>query len=125
MEAIQSLNRSRDEFEISFACHLDDIKEDIRGLLEESKDMNHRLAQLTSLNTKLHNLDKEQKYQQKQVKAIKSLHFAQLHRRWSRIEIADKFTNSWLFDESQTTFLEWLREGRGMFWISGKVPYPS
>ncbi|KAF7536590.1 hypothetical protein G7054_g4399 [Neopestalotiopsis clavispora] len=82
--------------------------------------MNHRLAQLTSLNTKLHNLDKEQKYQQKQVKAIKSLHFAQLHRRWSRIEIADKFTNSWLFDESQTTFLEWLREGKGMFWISGK-----
>lgn len=121
MGAIENLNRSRDEFDINFSCRLDDMREDIQGLLKKSRNISNQLAQLTSLSTKLSNFDKEQHRRQKQATVIKSLHFTELHRRWSRIEDADQFTNAWLFDQSQTSFVEWLRHGRGMFWISGKV----
>lgn len=121
MAAIDSLNRSGKDLGINFSSRLDDMQEDIKHLVEKSEIINDQLAQLTSLNTKLGNFEREQQEMRKQAKIIKSLHFTELNRRWSQIEDADRFTNAWLFDESQTAFSDWLKNGEGMFWISGKV----
>lgn len=121
MAAIENLNRSKDELGISFSSRLNNMQEDIKSLVEKSDIVSDQLAQLTSLNTKLGNFEKEQQERRRQARVIKSLHFPEVNRRWSQIEDADQFTNSWLFDESQTAFSDWLKNGEGMFWISGKV----
>ncbi|XXG99970.1 hypothetical protein Hte_006311 [Hypoxylon texense] len=120
MTALEALDRSKSELAINFSARLDDIQGDIRRLIEMSTDHDTQTAQRTSLMTKLENFEKEQSKRQRQVEVIKSLHFAVLHRRWFLIEDADPFTNSWLFDESQTSFLDWLEKGDGIFWIGGK-----
>ncbi|KAI0159875.1 hypothetical protein GGR52DRAFT_576619 [Hypoxylon sp. FL1284] len=116
----RALNIFKEELSINFSSRMDHIQEDIQRLINKSSDRDARAAQLTSFVTGLEVLVREHDERRRQVNIIKSLYFAELHRRWSRIEDADLLTNSWLFDESQTSFLDWLRCGEGMFYINGK-----
>ncbi|KAK8061161.1 hypothetical protein PG997_015382 [Apiospora hydei] len=121
MAEIEVLSRSKDELAINLSSRFEDIQDDILRLSEKSADLDTQAAQLRSLVTKLESFQRERSNWQKKIGVIESLHFEDIKRRWSNIEEADKFTNSWLFDESQTSFLAWLKGGSGMFWIGGKA----
>ena len=58
---------------------------------------------------------------------LKSLYFPEIHSRQEEIANAHKKTFQWIFDESGekvrpwSNFIEWLEEGSGTYWISGKA----
>lgn len=122
MAEIRAIHQSADHLAINFSSRLEDIQEEtILKLSGISKSLEEHDAQTTSLLTKLHSLEIEKVNREKKIRVIESLHFTEINRRWSIIEDADTFTNSWIFDESQTSFMSWLKSGSGMFWIGGKV----
>ncbi|KAK7991117.1 hypothetical protein PG990_015397 [Apiospora arundinis] len=121
MAEIRAIHQSADHLAINFSSRLEDIQEEtILKLSGISKSLEEHDAQTTSLLTKLHSLEIEKVNREKKIRVIESLHFTEINRRWSIIEDADTFTNSWIFDESQTSFMSWLKSGSGMFWIGGK-----
>lgn len=77
--------------------------------------------QRAALKEHLDLLEQERITCQRQSRVIRSLYFPELRRRWSQITDADQFTNAWLFDPTRTNFVEWLKDGDGIYWISGKV----
>ncbi|KAK7936644.1 uncharacterized protein PG986_015082 [Apiospora aurea] len=121
MAEIEALSRSKDGLAINLSSRFDDIQGNILRLSERSADLDTQAAQLRSLVTKLESFRRERSNWKKKIGVIQSLHFKLIYRRWSNVEDAGKFTNSWLFDESQTSFLAWLKGGSGMFWIGGKA----
>ncbi|KAF7927551.1 uncharacterized protein EAE98_005933 [Botrytis deweyae] len=58
---------------------------------------------------------------------LRSLHFKTIKDREARIKSAHNHTFDWIFDDSdtvtghQTQFQDWLRNGNGIYWISGKA----
>lgn len=97
----------------------DTIQSDIQELVREQQEM--QAAQLDLLMQSLRACEDERRICQHQLEVLRSLRFEELYRRWSSIEETERLTNSWLFDRSQTTFIEWLEGHDGIYWISGKV----
>lgn len=93
-------------------------EEDIRNH-EISTVMSSRLSALAAKGTML----------TKQLKIIQSLCFPTILQREEYIKEAHPATFDWLFENSQglthsgieTTILDWLRSGNGIYWISGKA----
>lgn len=54
---------------------------------------------------------------------LRSLQFASIRRRHGDIQEAHERTLEWLFDEKGTSFVSWLENGRGVYWINGLVRY--
>ena len=58
---------------------------------------------------------------------LRSLSFATLRDRQQSVDLPYQQTFQWIFDESNeakrpwSNFCEWLREGKGIYWINGKV----
>jgi hypothetical protein len=52
---------------------------------------------------------------------IRSLQFPSIKRRHTEIETAQQDTLEWIFDKSETNFLQWLETGNGIYWINGLV----
>ncbi|KAI7326736.1 hypothetical protein KC315_g7402 [Hortaea werneckii] len=52
---------------------------------------------------------------------LQSLHFPEFRDRNKAITEAHAHTFEWIFEEGSTRFKNWLCEGDGMFWISGKA----
>lgn len=118
LSKLSALKRSQEELGIKYNSKLDRIQENILQLFESEQA---RDGQLVALKKHLDSLVQESAVCQKQYRVIKSLYFPELLRRWSDITNADKFTNDWLFDSTKTNFLAWLKDGKGIYWISGKV----
>ncbi|GKZ74569.1 hypothetical protein AnigIFM50267_000806 [Aspergillus niger] len=97
----------------------DTIQSDIQGLVRGQQEM--QAAQLVLLMQSLRACEDERRICQHQLEVLRSLRFEELYRRWSSIEETERLTNSWLFDRSQTTFVEWLEGHDGIYWISGKL----
>lgn len=115
---LSALKISQEELGIKYDFKLDNIQENILQLV---KSEHVREGQLAALKEHLDSLAQETAVCRKQYRVIKSLYFPELPRRWSEITDADKFTNDWLFDSTKTSFLAWLKGGKGIYWISGRV----
>lgn len=79
---------------------------------------------LAGLSTKLIMLQKEQSLCTMQMKVLESLYFTEIRRRWRQIQNADKGSNEWIYDLTQTSFISWLegrKEGDVFFYITGRV----
>ncbi|CAJ2511216.1 Uu.00g068410.m01.CDS01 [Anthostomella pinea] len=50
---------------------------------------------------------------------LESLVFQQMKTRRDNIDDAHDETLRWIYDESRTTFLKWLEEGTGIYWVNG------
>lgn len=50
-----------------------------------------------------------------------SLLFPEIFLRKSRIPEAHQETFEWIFDESRTSFADWLKSCRGLYWVKGKA----
>ncbi|KAH6637095.1 hypothetical protein F5144DRAFT_592057 [Chaetomium tenue] len=118
LSKLSALKRSQEELGIKYNSKLDRIHENILQLFESEQV---RDGQLVALKEHLDSLVQESAVCQKQYRVIKSLYFPELLRRWSDITNADNFTNDWLFDSTKTNFLAWLKDGKGIYWISGKA----
>lgn len=118
LSKLSTLKISQEELGIKYDCKLDNIQENILHLVESE---HVREGQLVALKEHLDSLARESVVCRKQYQVIKSLYFPELPLRWPEITDADKFTNDWLFDSTKTSFLAWLKGGKGIYWISGKV----
>jgi hypothetical protein len=118
LSKLSALKISQEELGIRYNSKLDTIQENILQLVESEQV---REGELAVLKEHLDSLARESAVCRKQYRVIKSLYFPELSRRWSEITNADKSTNDWIFDLTKTNFLAWLKEGKGIYWISGKV----
>jgi hypothetical protein len=59
----------------------------------------------------------------RQAQVVKSLYVPVLNKRWREIPEADLASNSWLFSPQCGIYLNWLKQGDGVFLITGKVLY--
>ncbi|KPM39267.1 hypothetical protein AK830_g7298 [Neonectria ditissima] len=116
---LNTLKESQRQLRINYDSKLDGIQEAILRLAVQGQEA--RGSQLTALKENLDLLEQERIICQRQSRVIKSLYFPELRRRWSQITDADQFTNTWLFDPTRTNFSEWLKNGDGIYWISGKA----
>lgn len=118
LSKLSMLKMSQEELGIKYNSKLENIQENILQLV---KSEHVREGQLAAVKEHLDSLARESAVCRKQYRAIKSLYFPEFPRRWSEITDADKFTNDWLFDSAKTSFLAWLKGGKGIYWISGRV----
>ncbi|KAI9892641.1 MAG: hypothetical protein M1814_001334 [Vezdaea aestivalis] len=51
---------------------------------------------------------------------LASLHLSDAQERFDQVEDAFEGTFGWLFENQQIGFADWLKQGQGIFWISGK-----
>jgi hypothetical protein len=51
---------------------------------------------------------------------LASLHLPETQERFDQVDEAYENTCEWIFKKEELGFVEWLRSGRGIFWISGK-----
>lgn len=58
---------------------------------------------------------------QRQEKIIRSLQFPGIMRRHDDIPAAHRNTLGWIFDTKKATFINWLEQGRGIYWVNGLV----
>lgn len=128
MQKLDEVNRSYKKFEINYDMKLDNIKDDVIAAIENTAarnqmDLSIHGAQLASLQTKLVKLERELEFCDERATIIKSLYFREIKRRWSLIPEAEKKTNSWLFDRTQTTFASWAESENvsAIYCISGLV----
>jgi hypothetical protein len=86
------------------------ICEEIVKLAGETRTMNSAVqsAQLVSLRIKLEVLHKETVNSSKQVEMLRSLHIPILERRHATISKAAEDSNSWIFEDTATSFMTWL-----------------
>ena len=83
----------------------------------------------SDLATLLTELESESMTLQKQVRIIESLRFPQMSERIDNIKEAHPATFEWLFERGgkvlihsqPSNIFDWLREGTGTFWVSGKA----
>jgi hypothetical protein len=66
-------------------------------------------------------LSKEGPRVERAQKILESLYFQPLEERRARIRGRHAKTFSWVFEEAETGFPEWLSSENGIFWISGKA----
>jgi hypothetical protein len=52
---------------------------------------------------------------------IQSLSFKAMKKRQDQIDTAHFKTLDWAFDRSKTTFVQWLEERQGLYWVNGQV----
>lgn len=52
---------------------------------------------------------------------IQSLSFKAMKKRQDQIDTAHFKTLDWAFDRSKTTFVQWLEEQQGIYWVNGQV----
>jgi hypothetical protein len=76
---------------------------------------------LTSLKSNLDLLQEERRTCEIQTKVLESLYFEEIDNRWETISEAASRTNAWLFDRTVTTFVDWLEDESGFYWITGLV----
>ncbi|KAL3454592.1 hypothetical protein BJX65DRAFT_301228 [Aspergillus insuetus] len=57
----------------------------------------------------------------KQQEILESLSFSAMHWRFSSIKKEHKETFRWIFKSHDSTFVEWLKTGNGIYWIEGKA----
>ncbi|KAI8664187.1 hypothetical protein NCS55_00926500 [Fusarium keratoplasticum] len=116
---LNALRESQRQLGINYDSKLDGIQKDILRLAADNRRAQGE--QLAALKEHLDLLEQERITCQRQSRIIRSLYFPELRRRWSQITDADQFTNAWLFDPTRTNFVEWLKDGDGIYWISGKA----
>ncbi|GKZ28320.1 hypothetical protein AbraIFM66950_003577 [Aspergillus brasiliensis] len=97
----------------------DTIQNEIQNVVQAQQEM--QAEQLVLLMQKLRTCEDERRIFQHQLEVLRSLRYEVLYRRWYSIAEVEPSTNSWLFDRSQTTFIEWLEDYDGIYWISGKA----
>ena len=51
---------------------------------------------------------------------LKSLCRSEASFRYEQIEPAENHTFEWLFEDSNMEFMQWLKSGRGLYWMRGK-----
>ena len=90
------------------------------GRVEELLDPEER----SRLKNRLDAFAAEYKSSLHAAKVIDSLNFVEIGRRWTLIPKSEERTNSWLFGDAETGFVDWLNSSSTMYWIDGKVRLP-
>jgi hypothetical protein len=107
---------------INCDTRLENIQQNILQLTKVDQDADSELpSTLALLKDCLESFEAERALRRRQTSLVKSLYFPELRRRWDGVVDADEMTNTWLFDRSKTSFLNWLESGSGIYWITGKA----
>ncbi|KAL3459324.1 hypothetical protein BJX64DRAFT_205453 [Aspergillus heterothallicus] len=116
---LRRLSKEHEQAKINSDLQLEGIKQDILALTDaQNRKEELRKAELTSLTTKLLALMNEHERSKRELQVIRSLHFTELKARHSSIEDTHRALD-WLYDETQTSFLPWLKSGKSIYWING------
>ncbi|KAI9736325.1 MAG: hypothetical protein M1834_001211 [Cirrosporium novae-zelandiae] len=99
---------------MSYLCSLCNIAE---GEYDLGHDNNLSLKRLNAAPSEQ---PAERKEKSLENKMMKSLSLAELRSRFEDIDDAYHSTQQWIFNDPKAGLAEWLRNGRGIFWISGK-----
>jgi hypothetical protein len=92
--------------------------------LNAVNDLPHRLLQA---NLDFHGLGEEIEEAAQECQLLQSLHFDNIWSRYDRITQAHTKTFTWIFDHRASerrelvSFVPWLRQEKGIFWIQGKA----
>jgi hypothetical protein len=129
MKRLGEIQKSQAKFQVQGESGINLIRDDILRLTKitlPKGDIHDasQTAELTSLYSKLVALNREQARCTHQMSILKSLYFADLSRRWSRIVDAADASNEWMFDRQRIPFMMWLEssdEDDGLFYITGRV----
>jgi hypothetical protein len=122
MSKLKEIEKLHHKMNINYELKLDPIREQIIHLTSQQQgSVELKVAELTSLKTKLDKLEQEHLICHKKFKAVESLYFAELRRRWAQIPEASQATNAWLFDPALASFSYWLESQDGIYLITGKV----
>ncbi|KAF3073827.1 hypothetical protein CFAM422_004410 [Trichoderma lentiforme] len=118
MSELKSLKESQNELNISRDNDLDNILTEILGYTIKT-DAEPTEIERDHLKTCLSSLRETANKERQRFKIIKSLYFPEFQRRWGQIPDAEQRTNTWLFNECETNFVNWLESGNGIYWIQG------
>ncbi|KAF8857617.1 hypothetical protein BDZ45DRAFT_788025 [Acephala macrosclerotiorum] len=112
---------------------IDQLRADILSAVEQAKEQanskpaTHRANTFSEIGTKCLDLAEEGERVATVHKILRSLNFKFIKARQSAIKEAHKKTFDWIFEEvdngptPRPRFLSWLREGKGIYWVSGKA----
>ncbi|KAI9689891.1 MAG: hypothetical protein M1822_009773 [Bathelium mastoideum] len=122
LQRLDQLVERDKRLESSITNELDQLRAELLSTLKNGNEHNHnRLREL------LFDVAAEGVKAEKQQRILFSLHFNAIRARHARIRETHKETFAWIFAEPASlgspghAFVEWLRTGSGIFWISGKA----
>lgn len=125
--AINSLTHTNEKLKIITNVRLNELKDDIVKTLDIQKE-----AIAEGLETGFGDLSKQlltlaeqgQRTAQQQI-ILQTLVFEQMEQREEAIKDAHKATLDWMFEENETHFMQWLKAGKSIYWVKGKVRGPG
>ena len=106
---------------ITYSTPLEVAQDRILELASAGEDEDSSSGQPQILKDRLDAFIKEYRTRLRVSKVVESLTFAGIRRRWDMVPNASQHTNNWLFHDAKTGFVDWLRSGSGIYWITGKV----
>ena len=129
--ALDSLSASHRRLEITSVNEPAQLRRDILQALEEaSKNGSGEVeAALKSMSAHLTALISNFNVLSREYRVVESLSFTMISERQRRITEAHPRTYDWLFEEASIkapgspglSILDWLRTGKGIYWVSGKA----
>jgi hypothetical protein len=120
MTYLERLSKNTARLEMTTTTSIDTLRLEILDALKGSlEDVTSPL--LASVGDRLTELSRQSRALGKQQKILESLSFKNMDSRYSSIEKQHEETFKWIFQTSNTEFVDWLKTGSGIYWIEGKA----
>ena len=123
---LEDISNKQTELRIEGAAELEDARQSLLAEFKSLQSFSLRKTDLEALMNAIQQLTNQCRTKDVQSQLISSLGYPEMHDRDSKIHDAFSQTFEWaLQDRSgsvpQHHFLQWLRCGDGVFWVSGKA----
>jgi hypothetical protein len=114
MSAIAELGETNTRLHANTMGELEKLQSQLVVCLEKTKP-------LDELDAKLSKFAEEGRSVVKQQKILASLQFKRITVRYDAIKKEHTETFEWIYTPSRVKFVDWLRNGNGVFWVQGKA----
>ena len=123
---LENISKKQTELQIEGSTELEDARQSLLAETKSLQAFSLRRTDLEALMNAVQQLTNQCRAKDVESQLISSLGYPEMHDRDSRIHDAFSKTFEWaLQDRSgsvpQHHFLQWLRCGDGVFWVSGKA----
>ncbi|OTA98146.1 hypothetical protein M426DRAFT_17699 [Hypoxylon sp. CI-4A] len=124
----QDMNMQQSERLTALKSSVQDLNQHVTAMLQNQQIGRSSSADIIDLENRMSQLSLSKSAIAKEYVILKSLSFESRPARYHSIQEAHKRTFEWVFqdtydpnsDSNTSSILKWLREGDGIFWVSGK-----